>query len=134
MVCKCMTKNNELFFVYFKIYSYFCSAFCSAKHSIVMFDFENTVAEIEWKVRKLIEENNRLRTVEAELTERCQQLQKEIDNNNIVINNLKEQQTIIKLGNALTQEGDSAEIKLKINQLIRSIDKTLLLINKTEAK
>ncbi|MCQ2275087.1 MAG: hypothetical protein MJZ86_09880 [Bacteroidales bacterium] len=99
-----------------------------------MFDFENTVAEIEWKVRKLIEENNRLRTVEAELTERCQQLQKEIDNNNIVINNLKEQQTIIKLGNALTQKGDSAEIKLKINQLIRSIDKTLLLINKTEAK
>lgn len=97
-----------------------------------MYDFETTVVEIECKVRRLIEENNRLRTVEAELTERCQQLQRQIENDNIVINNLKEQQTILKLGNALTQKGDSAEIKLKINQLIRNIDKALLLINKTE--
>lgn len=97
-----------------------------------MFDFETTVAEIEYKVRKLIEENNRLRTAEAELTERCRTLQEQIDNDNIVINNLKEQQTILKLGNALTQKGDSAEIKLKINQLIRNIDKALLLVKKNE--
>lgn len=97
-----------------------------------MFDFETTVVEIEYKVRKLMEENNRLRAAEAELTDRCRTLQEQIDNDKIVINNLKEQQTIIKLGNSLTQKGDSAEIKLKINQLIRSIDKTLLLINKSD--
>lgn len=97
-----------------------------------MYDLETTVAEIECKIRRLIEENNRLRAVEAELTAQCQQLQEQIDNDNIVINNLKEQQTILKLGNALTQKDDSAEIKLKINQLIRNIDKALLLINKEE--
>lgn len=97
-----------------------------------MQDYETTVAEIEWKVRKLIEENNRLRSVEAELKQQCRELQWQIDDKNIVINNLNEENRIIKLGNALTNKGDSAEIKLKINQLIRNIDKTLLLINKSD--
>mgnify|MGYP003291224199 CR=1 FL=1 len=97
-----------------------------------MFSFETTVAEIEWKVRKMIEENNRLRAVEAELNEQCRELQEQIDSKNIVINNLKEQNNILKLGNTLAQKGDSVEIKLKINQLIRSIDKSLAIINKSE--
>ncbi|MBQ9865375.1 MAG: hypothetical protein IJM33_08585 [Bacteroidales bacterium] len=97
-----------------------------------MLDFETTVAEIEWKVRKMIEENGRLREGEANLTERCRKLQEQVNNQNITINNLKEQINILKLGNTLTQKGDSVEIKLKINQLIRSIDKSLTLINKSE--
>lgn len=97
-----------------------------------MLDFETTVAEIEWKVRKMIEENDRLRAGEADLTEQCRKLQEQVNNQNITINNLKEQINILKLGNTLTQKGDSVEIKLKINQLIRSIDKSLALINKSE--
>ena len=97
-----------------------------------MLDFETTVAEIEWKVRKMIEENDRLRAGEADLTEQCRKLQEQVNNQNITINNLKEQINILKLGNTLTQKGDSVEIKLKINQLIRSIDKSLALINKPE--
>lgn len=97
-----------------------------------MFDFETTVTEIELKVRKLIEENSRLREAEAKAKLECQLLQKQIDNNNLVINNLKEENNILKLGNTLTQKGDSTEIKLKINQLIRSIDKSLAIINKAE--
>lgn len=97
-----------------------------------MFDYETTVAEIERKVRRLIEENDRLRASELNWAERCKELQGQIDNNNIIINNLKEHNNILKLGNTLSQKGDSAEIKLKINQLIRSIDKSLSLINKSE--
>ena len=97
-----------------------------------MLDFETTVAEIEWKVRKMIEENDRLRAGEADLTEQCRKLQEQVNSQNITINNLKEQINILKLGNTLTQKGDSVEIKLKINQLIRSIDKSLALINKSE--
>ena len=99
---------------------------------IAMLDFETTVAEIEWKVRKMIEENDRLRAGEADLTEQCRKLQEQVNNQNITINNLKEQINILKLGNTLTQKGDSVEIRLKINQLIRSIDKSLALINKSE--
>lgn len=97
-----------------------------------MFDFEAIVVEIEMKVRKLIGENQRLRVEAEEANERCRQLQEQVDKQNIVINNLKEQNNNLKLGNTLTQQGDSAEIRLKINQLIRSIDKSLALINKSE--
>ena len=90
-----------------------------------MFDFEAAVVEIERKVRRLIGENQRLRVEAEKANEQCRQLQEQVDKQNIVINNLN-------LGNTLTQKGDSVEIKLKINQLIRSIDKSLALINKTE--
>ena len=96
-----------------------------------MFDFETTVAEIEWKVRKLLEENGRLRTEVEESAERFRVLQEQVNNQNITINNLKEQNNILKLGNTLAQKGDTVEIKLRINQLIRSIDKSLALINKS---
>ena len=97
-----------------------------------MFDFEAIVVEIEMKVRKLIGENRRLRVEAEEANERCRQLQEQVDKQNIVINHLKEQNNNLKLGNTLTQKGDSVEIRLKINQLIRSIDKSLELINKSE--
>ena len=90
-----------------------------------MSDLETIAAEIGQKVRKLMEENDRLRTMEARASQRCQELQEQVNNQNIIINNLNEENKFLKLGNALTQKGDSAEIKQKINQLIRSIDKTL---------
>ena len=96
-----------------------------------MFDFEAIVVEIARKVRKLAGENQRLRLEVEKANDRCKQLQEQLDNQNIVINNLKEQNNKLKLGNTLTQKGDSVEIRLKINQLIRSIDKSLALINKS---
>lgn len=53
-----------------------------------MFDFETTVTEIELKVRRLIEENNQHMAAEAEAKQLCRQLQKQIDEQNILINNL----------------------------------------------
>ena len=96
-----------------------------------MFDFEAAVVEIERKVRRLIGENQRLRVEAEKANEQCRQLQEQVDKQNIVINNLKEENNNLKLGNTLTQKGDSVEIRLKINQLIRSIDKSLALINKS---
>ena len=97
-----------------------------------MFDFETTVAEIELKVRKLKKENELLRVEMEKTNGQCQELQRQNEQLNILINNLKEQNNNLKLGNTLTQKGDSVEIRLKINQLIRSIDKSLELINKSE--
>ena len=97
-----------------------------------MFDFETTVAAIEAKVKGLIAENERLHAAEAKWAEERQKLQEQVKIQNITINNLEEENKILKLGNALTQKGDSAEIKLKINQLIRSIDKSLAIINSKE--
>ena len=90
-----------------------------------MFDFETTVSGIEHKVRQLADEVGRLRTALLESEDRCRELEKAIENKDILINNLKEENKIIKLGNRLTESGDGTELKLKINQMIRTIEKSL---------
>ena len=97
-----------------------------------MHDLKTTVTSIERKVGQMIEVNERLlEEVEKTRNEKAA-LQEEINKNVILINKLKEENKILKLGNALTHKGDSAEIKLKINQLIRSIDKSLATLTTRE--
>lgn len=97
-----------------------------------MFDFETTLSGIEYKVRQLIEQNNRLEETIAKLTESKEDQTETIKNQQQTIEELKQEIEILKLRNTLVQKGDSAEIKLKINQLIRNIDKSLTLLTKMD--
>ena len=97
-----------------------------------MFDFETSVSGIEFKVRQLADEVERLRRlVSAKEDELCD-LKKALANQELIINNLKEENKLVKLGNRLTEGSDSAELKLKINQMIRTIDKSLEILKATE--
>ena len=95
-----------------------------------MFDFETAASGIEFKVRQLADEMVRLRQQVADSDERCKELEEALKDKEILINNLKEENKLIKLGNRLTEGNDSAELKLKINQMIRAIDKSLELMRK----
>ena len=97
-----------------------------------MFDFETTLSGIEYKVRQLIEQNNRLEETIAKLTESKEEQTETIKNQQQTIEELKQEIEILKLRNTFVQKGDSAEIKLKINQLIRNIDKSLTLLTKMD--
>ena len=93
-----------------------------------MFDFETTVSGIEFKVRQLADEVQRLRRLVAERDDRVSELEEALKNSEKTINNLKEENKIVKLGNRLTEGNDSAELKLKINQMIRTLDRSLEII------
>lgn len=93
-----------------------------------MFDFETTLSGIEYKVRQLIEQNNRLKADIAQLATEKEELNEKIKNQEDIINELKQETEILKIRNTLVEKGDSAEIKLKINQMIRNIDKSLTLL------
>ncbi len=95
-----------------------------------MFDFETSVTGIEFKVRQLADEVARLRKLVSEKEDRCYELEEALRNNEKTINNLKEENKLLKLGNRLSEKGESAEIKLKINQMIRAIDKSLEILKK----
>lgn len=97
-----------------------------------MFDFETTLSGINYKIRQLIQENESLRRELLKSTEANEELKETIKNQEEKINQLKEETNILKLRNTLVQKGDSAEIKLKINQLIRNIDKSLTLLTKMD--
>ena len=88
------------------------------------------LAGIEYKVNQLMEENKELKESLMRQTERQEEQKEIIKNLNISLNNLKEENKILKLRNTLEEKGDSTEIKLKINQLIRTIDRSLSLLNK----
>ena len=90
-----------------------------------MFDFETSVTGIEFKVRQLADEVAHLRTLVSEKEDECRDLKEVLNDKEILINNLKEQNKLIKLGNKLTEKGDCSEIQLKINQMIRTIDRSL---------
>ena len=90
-----------------------------------MFDFETSVTGIEFKVRQLADEVMRLRQLNEEGECRRRELEEALKNKESEINKLKEENKLIRLGNRLTEGNDSAELKLKINQMIRTIDKSL---------
>ena len=93
-----------------------------------MFDFETTLSGIEYKIRQLIEQNNGLRDDIARLTVSKEEQTEKIKQQEERIKELEQETEILKLRNTLVQKGDSAEIKLKINQMIRNIDKSLTLL------
>ena len=95
-----------------------------------MFDFETSVMGIEFKVRQLADEVMRLRQLVREGDDRCRELEEALKNKETIINNLKEENKLIRLGNRLTEGNDSAELKLKINQMIRTIDKSLEILRR----
>lgn len=96
-----------------------------------MFDFETSVTGIEFKVRQLADEVERLRQLVSKKEDQCYALEEALKNSEKTINNLKEENKLLKLGNKLSEKGDSAEIKLKINQMIRAIDKSLEIMKNT---
>ncbi|MBO4752585.1 MAG: hypothetical protein J5526_07560 [Bacteroidales bacterium] len=95
-----------------------------------MSEVEDLLARIEERVSQLVAENQELRDRISLLGKDQDALQEAIKDKDILINNLTEQNKILKLGNALAQKGDSTEIKLRINQLIKDIDKSLSLMTK----
>ena len=97
-----------------------------------MFDFETSVTSIELKTRQLADEVARLRRQVSEADDRCHALEEALKDKEILINNLKEENKLVKLGNRLSEKGETAELKLKINQMRRAIDKSLETLQKTE--
>ena len=97
-----------------------------------MVDFETKLSGIEYKIRQLIESKKALEKQLSESEQRNRELESQIYNNNLIIKQLEEQNKILNLGNTLSDKGNTTEIKIKINRLIREIDKSIELLTKVE--
>ena len=91
-------------------------------------DFESVVAEIKRKAFLLMKENETLalqiQSQQKEITE----LSETIRNQQSLINTLKEQNSNLQSWNSLGLKGDSSDAKLKIDQLISTIDRSISLL------
>jgi hypothetical protein len=84
---------------------------------------------IEYKVRKLLNRLNKLKSDHQQVVEESQDLKRIIEEKNILIVSLKEEIQKVKLAKSLEHLEGSNDAKMKINELVRGIDKCIGLLN-----
>jgi uncharacterized coiled-coil DUF342 family protein len=94
-----------------------------------MGDIATLVSGIEYKVRKLIARNQSLQDENERLKKEIQELKKETSELAELITKTEERVNVIKLAKTLETKEGNVEAKLKINELVREIDKCIGLLN-----
>ena len=94
-----------------------------------MKDVNTLVSGIDYKLRKLIEQHQLLRSENEGLLNVIRELNTQNDENRELIKKLEEKIKILKLAKTLENKEGNVEAKLKINELVREIDKCIGLLN-----
>ncbi|RLC54921.1 MAG: hypothetical protein DRH89_08750 [Candidatus Cloacimonadota bacterium] len=87
----------------------------------------NNIAE---KARKLIAKHNDLIAENNELKAKQKNLLESLENQNNLIEQLKEKNRNLKIAKSVKLEEGNGEVKNKIDELVREIDKCIGLLNK----
>jgi hypothetical protein len=96
-----------------------------------MSDLKSIASSLENKVEKLVDLHHRTKKELATLKTENIHLHQTIDQQKKAIKDLEEKGKILKLSKSLsTTNENTTELKLKINELIREVDKCILLLNK----
>jgi peptidoglycan hydrolase CwlO-like protein len=88
------------------------------------------VSGIEFKTRKLVNSYKDIQNEITQLNEKIKSLQHTIDEQKEVIKNLEEKNKTIKIAKTLDKGKETLDSRLKINELVREIDKCIDLLNK----
>jgi len=87
------------------------------------------VSKINEQVLELLGRHQALRSERTELQVRNAELQGTVEKLNTEIDQLKEQIVKLKISKSLTDKEDSKEVKAKVDELLREIDKCVGLLN-----
>jgi len=95
-----------------------------------MQNLSTRLSEIRIKVEKLVEENRLLKNENESMRDRIESLERTVELQKNTLSELTEQNKLIKLAKNLNPEdSDTEEIKNKVNELIREIDRCIDLLN-----
>ena len=88
------------------------------------------IQSIKTKTEKIVEKNQRLNLHNSRLLERINDLERSLNLQRETIKDLEEKNKMLKIANSIASESDDKKIlKLKINEFIREIDKSMSLLN-----
>ena len=90
----------------------------------------DVIAEIRNHVNTLLEERSALRTKLHQHEEKLTALREALEAKDARIAQLEEAQKTLKLAKSLSGAGENTEAKLKINELVREIDKCIALLHR----
>ena len=91
---------------------------------------QNTVDELKVKVRKLMELYERSKSHNVQLKKENESLKKELEQKKSEIAGFEKQYNNLKLAKSLASVESPHEVKIKINRIVREIDKCIALLNK----
>lgn len=94
-----------------------------------MDDEKTLVSGIEYKIRKLLEVKHKNESKINLLSNQNNEFKDLIEEQKLQIKNLKAQIEKIKLAKSLGNKNESSEAGIKINELVREIDKCIGLLN-----
>ena len=94
-----------------------------------MDDLSVLVSGIEFKLRRLVNDNSKLKNDIIELNKKISEQDKIIEEQKKTIENLEEKIKILKITKTLTSSKDSHDVKIKVNEALREIDKCIGLLN-----
>lgn len=97
-----------------------------------MVDYDSQMADLEYKIKLVLDENVRLRETVSSQKQAQEILKRKLEEKERDVETLKENIKILKIRNTVEEKGDAKEVKLRINQMIRDIDKCLSILRKTE--
>lgn len=93
-------------------------------------DFQQRLSRIRTKVEEVVEENVSLKRENMVLLEELEGLKKTIVLQKNALAELKEENKLIKLAKEMSMSGsDVHDLKIKINELVRDIDRCIDLLN-----
>jgi hypothetical protein len=95
-----------------------------------MDDLSVVLHGIEYKTHQLIKKLEQLTNENIKIKENLTQLEKKEQDNHINIKYLEEKNNIIKIANSIEGTENKTKAKLKINELLREVDRCLALLNK----
>jgi hypothetical protein len=94
-----------------------------------MKDVATLVSGIEYKMGKLIEQHHIQRVENKKTIAELQELKKVIKDQKQTIGELEDKIKILRIAKTLETKEGNVEAKLKINELVREIDKCIGLLN-----
>lgn len=96
-----------------------------------MSDLKSIASSLENKIEKLVDLHHRTKKELSGLKSENTHLNQTIDQQKKAIKDLEEKGKVLKLSKSLsTTNENTTELKLKINELIREVDKCISLLNK----
>jgi chromosome segregation ATPase len=92
--------------------------------------FSIIVSGLEYKIKKIVDLQNQASNENQKLKQEIHEIKNIIEDQKVIITNLEEKIKVLKIAKTLEAAGkDNNQAKLKINELVREIDKCIALLN-----
>jgi hypothetical protein len=95
-----------------------------------MSSLKNKIEQLHWQVNKLISHTGKLSDEKKLLENENIRLKEETERLKSLAKDLEEKNKILKIAGALSGFDNNQKAKLKINELVREIDKCIALLNR----